>query len=148
MHVVLAIAAGSLLGLLPRRPLEITVAVLFAAGAVLPLRGRRGHDQDGHAGLGGRPAGFWTVAATSFFTVILIAEFGDLTQIATVILAARYHDPVSVGLGALLGLWTVATLAIADGRGLLKIIPVTWISRAAAVVVMLVLAGFSLAALT
>lgn len=52
----------------------------------------------------GRPAGFWTVAATSF-TVILIAEFGDLTQIATATLAARYHDPVSVDLRALLGLW-------------------------------------------
>jgi Ca2+/H+ antiporter, TMEM165/GDT1 family len=41
-------------------------------------------------------------------------------------------------------LWAVAALAIAGGRGLLKIIPLTWISRAAAVI-MLVLAGISLA---
>ena len=35
VHVGLAIAAGSLLALLPHRPVEIVVAVLFAAGAVL-----------------------------------------------------------------------------------------------------------------
>src|ERR1700761_2205903 len=39
VHVGLAIAAGSLIALLPHRPLEITVSVLFAAGAALPLRG-------------------------------------------------------------------------------------------------------------
>jgi Ca2+/H+ antiporter, TMEM165/GDT1 family len=32
-------------------------------------------------------------------TVILVAEFGDLTQILTAGLAARYHDPVAVEIG-------------------------------------------------
>ena len=50
--------------------------------------------------------GFWRVAARSF-AVLFIAEFGDLTQLATANLAARYHDPVSVGVGAVLGLWAV-----------------------------------------
>ena len=40
VHVGLAIAAASLLGVLPHRPLEIIIAVLFALGAVLLLRGR------------------------------------------------------------------------------------------------------------
>lgn len=144
VHVVLAIAAGSLLGLLPRRPLEIIVAVLFALGAVLLLRGRREDEAEEQVDLHGRPPGFWRIALTSF-TVILIAEFGDLTQIATATLAARYHSPLSVGLGAILALWAVAALAIVGGRGLLKVIPLTWISRGAAII-MLVLAGFSLAA--
>jgi hypothetical protein len=39
----------------------------------------------------------------------------------------------------------VGGLAIVGGRGLLKLIPLTWISRIAAVI-MLVLAGVSLAA--
>ncbi len=143
VHVGLAIAAGSVLGLLPHRPLEIIVAVLFAAGAVLLLRGRHG-DNDEHVELHGREPGFWRVALTSFM-VILVAEFGDLTQIATATLAARYHDPASVATGAVLGLWAVGGLAIVGGRGLLKVIPLTWISRIAAVV-MLVLAGVSLAA--
>lgn len=143
VHVGLAVAAGSLLGLLPRRPLQAAAAALFALGAVLLLRGRRGHG-DEHVDLHGRPPGFWRVAITSF-TVILIAEFGDLTQIATATLAARYHNPASVMAGAILALWAVAALAIAGGRGLLKVIPLVWVTRVAAVV-MLVLAGLSLAA--
>jgi putative Ca2+/H+ antiporter (TMEM165/GDT1 family) len=144
VHVGLAIAAGSLLTLLPHRPLEIVVAVLFAAGAVLLLRGRREDGGDEHVELHGREPSFWRVAWTSF-AVILVAEFGDLTQIATATLAARYHDPLSVGVGAVLALWTVAAIAIAGGRGLLKVIPLAWITRIAAAI-MLVLAGISLAA--
>lgn len=144
VHVGLAIAAGSLLTLLPHRPLEIIVAVLFAAGAVLLLRGRKEGGDDEHTELHGRSSGFWRVAWMSF-GVILAAEFGDLTQIATATLAARYHDPLSVGVGAVLALWAVAGVAIAGGRGLLKVISLTWVSRLAAAI-MLVLAGISLAA--
>jgi putative Ca2+/H+ antiporter (TMEM165/GDT1 family) len=143
VHVGLAIAAGSLLGLLPHRALEIVIALLFAAGAVLLLRGRHEGGGDEHTEMHGQP-GFWKVAWTGF-AVILVAEFGDLTQVATATLAARYHDPLSVGVGAILGLWAVAGVAIVGGRGLLKVIPLTWISRAAAVI-MLVMAGISVAA--
>src|SRR5580704_14336222 len=137
VHVGLAIAAGSLLTLLPHRPLEIVVATLFALGAVLLLRGRH-EGSDEHTEIHGKEPGFWRVAWTSF-AIILVAEFGDLTQIATATLAARYHDPLSVGVGA------VAALAIVGGRGLLKVIPLTWITRIAAGM-MLVLAGISVAA--
>jgi len=143
VHAALAVAAGSLLALLPRRPVEIVVTVLFALGAVLLLRGRRAGEDDEHLEIHGKEPGFWRVAWTSF-GIILVAEFGDLTQIATASLAARYHDPLSVGTGAVLALWAVAALAIAGGRGLLKVIPLTWITRIAAAI-MLVMAGLSLA---
>jgi putative Ca2+/H+ antiporter (TMEM165/GDT1 family) len=110
---------------------------------VLLLRGR--HEAgDEHVELHGGEPGFWRVAWTSF-GVILVAEFGDLTQIATASLAARFHDPLSVGTGAVLALWAVGGLAIVGGRGLLKVIPLTWVTRIAAVI-MLVMAGISLAA--
>lgn len=144
VHVGLAIAAGSLLTLLPHRPLEIVVAVLFALGAVLLLRGRHESGSDEHTEVNGEEPGFWRVAWMSF-AIILVAEFGDLTQIATATLAARYHDPVSVGVGAVLALWAAGGLAIVGGRGLLKVIPLTAITRVAAAI-MLVLAGFSVAA--
>jgi putative Ca2+/H+ antiporter (TMEM165/GDT1 family) len=144
VHVGLAIAAGSALALLPHRPLEIVVAALFALGAVLLLRGRHDDGDDEHVELYGKKPGFWRIAWTSF-AVVGVAEFGDLTQIATASLAARYQDPLSVGLGAVLALWAVAALAIAGGRGLLKLIPLTWVTRIAAAI-MLVLAGISLAA--
>jgi putative Ca2+/H+ antiporter (TMEM165/GDT1 family) len=147
VHVGLAIAAGSLIGLLPRRPLEIMVAAAFAVGAVLLLRGRHGghgENDDDQMEVRGREPGFWRVAGTGFM-VILVAEFGDLTQIATATLAARYHgDVASVAIGATAALWAVGGLAVAGGRGLLKLIPLVWISRIAGVI-MLVLAGASLA---
>jgi Ca2+/H+ antiporter, TMEM165/GDT1 family len=61
-----------------------------------------------------------------------VAEFGDLTQIVIANLAARYHDPLSVGVGSVLALWTVAALAITGGRGLLRVIPARLISMLAA----------------
>ncbi len=69
--------------------------------------------------------------------MILVAEFGDLTQIVTANLAAKYHDPLSVGLGAVLGLWAVAALAIVGGRGLLRLVPLVVITRVAAAIMAL-----------
>jgi putative Ca2+/H+ antiporter (TMEM165/GDT1 family) len=83
------------------------------------------------------------VAATSF-GVIALAELGDLSDIIIVNLAARYHDPVAVGIGSVLALWSVAALAITGGRGLLRILPLRWIARLAALA-MVVMAGFTLA---
>jgi putative Ca2+/H+ antiporter (TMEM165/GDT1 family) len=141
LHAALAVAAGSLLTLLPHRILQAVVAALFLLGAVLLLRGRS-EGEDEHGLPSGRRATFPRVAFMSF-TVILVAEFGDLTQIVTANLAARYHQPLAVGIGSVLGLWAVAGLAIAGGRNLLRVIPIVWITRLAAVV-MVVLAGASL----
>jgi putative Ca2+/H+ antiporter (TMEM165/GDT1 family) len=86
--------------------------------------------------------GFWRVAWRSF-AVLFVAEFGDLTQLVTANLSARYHDPLTVGVGAVLGLWTVAALAIVGGRQLLRVVPFAWITRIAAVV----MAGLAIASL-
>lgn len=146
IHAVLAVAAGSLLSLIPERPLQGIVAVLFLAGAVLMLRSHgneEGGEEGGEAPDLGDDAGFRKVAWTAF-AVIMVAEFGDLTQIVTANLAAKYHDPLAVGIGSTLALWSVGAIAIIGGRGLLKVLPLHWIVRAAAVV-MVVLAGVSLA---
>lgn len=143
VHVCLAIAAGSVLALLPHRPLQAVVAALFLIGAVVMLRGRHGEEEDEHLDIkAGTAPTFRRVSGTAFL-VILVAEFGDLTQILTANLAAKYHDPISVGIGAALGLWAVAGLAIVGGRSLLRLVPLTVITRAAALI-MLALAGFSL----
>jgi putative Ca2+/H+ antiporter (TMEM165/GDT1 family) len=141
VHAVLAVACGSLLGLLPHKIVQIVVAVVFLAGAVVVLRAD--NDDDDDARLKAESAGFWPVAATSF-GVILLAELGDLSDITMANLAARYHDPLAVGIGSVLGLWLVAALAITGGRGLLRILPMRWISRLAALV-MVVMAAITLA---
>ncbi|EFL26517.1 putative integral membrane protein [Streptomyces himastatinicus ATCC 53653] len=58
-------------------------------------------------------------------------------------LAARYDDPLSVGVGAVLALWAVAGLGILGGRTLMKYVPLRLITKVAALV-MLALGGFSL----
>jgi putative Ca2+/H+ antiporter (TMEM165/GDT1 family) len=142
VHVVLAIAAGSLLTLLPGRVLHAVVGSLFLIGAILLLRGRHDEEEEDLQLSGDKPATFRRVAGMSF-GVILAAEFGDLTQIVTANLAAKYHDPISVGVGATLGLWAVAGLAIVGGRGLLRVVPITVVTRVAAAI-MGVLAFYSL----
>jgi Ca2+/H+ antiporter, TMEM165/GDT1 family len=141
VHVVLAIAAGSLLALLPHRALQAVVGALFLLGGVLLLRGRHEADEEHLDIKAGTAPTFARVSSTAFL-VILVAEFGDLTQILTANLAAKYRDPLMVGIGAVLGLWAVAALAIVGGRGLLKLVPLAVITRIAAVI-MLVLAVIS-----
>ena len=144
VQAALAVMAGGLLSLLPHTPTQIVVATLFIVGAILLLRqkptGSDEYVEDHHA-----RRTFLPVAATGF-AVIFAAEFGDLTQIMTANLAAKYHDRLSVGIGAVAALWVAAGLAIIGGRSLLKVIPVKWLSRGAAAV-MLALAGATLAAL-
>jgi len=141
VHVVLAVAAGSLLGLLPHRALAIVVAVLFI-GSALVLLFKRSDDEEEE-----KPArkaqSFWAVATTGFL-VILVAEFGDLTQLVIANLVARYHDPIAVGVGAVAAMWTVAAVAVIGGSNLLRLVPVNLLTRAAAAL-MIGLAGVTLA---
>ena len=137
-HVVIAVSAGSLLTLLPHRAVEAVVAVLFALGAVLIWReGLEGEEEEAESEADSVPenAGFWKIASIGY-AVIFVAEWGDLTQILTANLAAKYHNPISVGLGAVLGLWAVGLLAILGGKTLLKFLPLKWITRVAAVVML------------
>lgn len=148
VHVLIAIAAGSLLTLLPRRGVEGVVAVLFLLGAVLIWREGMADEEElaaeEEAEIPDVPdtAGFWRIASLGF-GVIFVAEWGDLTQILTANLAAKYHDPLSVGIGAVLALWGVGLLAIFGGRSLLRVLPMKWITRVAAVI-MVALCVYSL----
>ncbi|MCP3816638.1 TMEM165/GDT1 family protein [Streptomyces sp. A3M-1-3] len=139
VHVALAIAAGSVLTLLPHRLVQAFVGVLFLIGAAMLLLKKDEGEEEVKA-----PAdqSFWKVSGAGFM-LILVAEFGDLTQIMTANLAARYDNPLSVGLGAVLALWAVAGIGILGGRTLMKHVPLRLITKVAALA-MLALAAFSL----
>lgn len=145
VHVVIAVTAGGLLTLLPKRVVEAIVAALFALGAALLLLGRE-ENEVAHGAEQGAAVDravradptFRRVALTSF-GVVFAGEWGDITQIATANYAARYHDPVAVGVGALLALWTVAGLAVTAGKKLMDHVSVTLVRR----ITGLVLTGFA-----
>lgn len=58
----------------------------------------------------------------SSFLVIFIAEWGDLTQIASASLVAKYHEPFTIFISAVLALWCVTALAVAMGSRASKLI--------------------------
>jgi Ca2+/H+ antiporter, TMEM165/GDT1 family len=141
-QVVLAVAAGGALSLLPHQIVQACAAAAFLGGAVLLWRHKEDkEDDEEEAGMDGLRSGIWPVFATAF-AVVFLAEFGDLTQFMTISLAARFHDPISVGIGATLALWVAAGVAVTLGWRVLKLIPMQWLTRGAAVV-MVVLAGTS-----
>jgi putative Ca2+/H+ antiporter (TMEM165/GDT1 family) len=121
VHVVIATTIGvGLFKILPTRALDALVSVMFAVGAAFALReaGKAddqlvAHEVESHQRV-----------VTTAFLVIFIAEWGDLTQILTANLAAHYHDPLSVGVGAVLALWSVAAIAVVGGQGLLRYVNV------------------------
>ena len=141
-QVVIAVAAGGALSLLPHRIVEACAAAAFLAGAVLLWRQKENkEEEEDDTGRDGVGSGIWPVFGTAF-AVVFLAEFGDLTQFLTISLAARFHDPISVGIGATLALWVAAAVAVTLGWRVLKLIPMHWLTRGAAVV-MVVLAGTS-----
>ncbi|OAH16404.1 TMEM165/GDT1 family protein [Streptomyces jeddahensis] len=133
IHVALAVAAGSVLTLLPDRILHALTGVLFLGGAAMLLMQK--HDDDGEEIRKPEDQSFWKVSGAGFM-LILVAEFGDLTQIMTANLAARYDDPLSVGLGAVLALWAVAGLGILGGKALMKRVPLALITKIAALLML------------
>ncbi|MGP0029682.1 MAG: TMEM165/GDT1 family protein [Acidimicrobiales bacterium] len=135
IHVVLAVVAGKLLLLLPHTVLQIIVATLFVGGALyLILVPEREVLAEGEAAAGAQvPAEGETAAAKRLevagtaFGVVLVGELGDITQLLTINLVAKYHAPLEVGIGAALAFVTDAALGAFAGRALLRLLPISTI---------------------
>jgi Ca2+/H+ antiporter, TMEM165/GDT1 family len=137
LHVTLAVAAGQVLSLLPRTGMTLATAALFGVGAVVlwreaaePEQVDTGDDRDRATTRSSTPL----AAYTASFGVVMLAEAGDLTQLATAGIAASSGSPVAVGVGALAALWLVAGLAATLGRRLVAHLPVHVLQRAAAMI--------------
>jgi putative Ca2+/H+ antiporter (TMEM165/GDT1 family) len=142
VHVVIAVTVGvALFRLLPHRVVEAIVAAMFAAGAIFAVREAK-RDRQRKQDRQGKQAGNALVdrahpqgrVTGTAFIVVFLAEWGDLTQILTANLAARYHSALSVGTGALLALWSVAALAVVGGTSLLRWVNITTIRILTAVI--------------
>jgi putative Ca2+/H+ antiporter (TMEM165/GDT1 family) len=130
VHVIIATTVGvALFAILPHSVVDAVVAVLFLAGAAYAWREGTKDEDD----LAESEASKHGVVLTAFL-VIFLAEWGDLTQILTANLAAKYHSPLSVGVGAVLALWAVAGLAVAGGHTLLRFVNIATVRKVTAVV--------------
>ncbi len=145
VQTAIAVLAGGLIARLPRTPVEVFACVMFLVGGVLLLRGAGNADEEEaetEAEFGAKAAAQvvgWRVV-TLCFTVLFLAEWGDLSQILTASLVVRYDDPLSVFVGAFLALATVSGLAAALGRTLLTWMRLSTIRRIGGTVCLLLAA--------
>ena len=127
---LVAVGAGQLIGLLPARIVHVVAGVVFI-GSGIAMWFQHG-DADGEQEEGAPSAGFWKVAWISF-AVLFAAEWGDLTQLATAALAARYRAPIAVFAGATAALWSVVAIAAVAGNKVAKVLSPKTTIRIAAV---------------
>ena len=133
-----AVAAGSLLSLLPREPIRIGAGLLFLGMAALLIRRNLRKDEaDEERAVEQEEARHRRPFITAF-SVVFVAEWGDLTQLATAALQARYQQPVVVFVAATLALWAVCAIAVALGNRLGAWVPERPLQFAAAGVMVLV----------
>jgi len=145
VQTLIACTVGGLVTLLPHRLVEVVAGLIFLTGAILLLReapkadAEEAEAEEEYAAKASSPkAGLAAVGAS--FLVLFAAEWGDLSQLLTISLVGRYHDPVSVFIGAWGALLVVSGLAIVAGRFLLRHLRLSTIHYIGAAVC-LVLAG-------
>lgn len=133
VQTVIAVLAGGLLAFLPAQPVRIVAGIGFIIFAYLAFTRKEEenlekekHEVEEKAK---RPRAAWL----SSFLVVFAAEWGDLSQLATAGLAAHSGSPLSVGIGAVLGLWAVIAIAALAGKQLNRFLTptiLTWVSGA------------------
>lgn len=133
IHVVLAVTLGSLLRRLPHTPLQLAVGLLFLVGGVLMWREGDETDEELEGEIVTPPLSGFVPIALRAAAVLGLAEFGDLTQLATAGIASRTGQPVAVALGAWIALASVAALAVVAGAWIERTLPMQVVRRVAAV---------------
>jgi putative Ca2+/H+ antiporter (TMEM165/GDT1 family) len=114
VQTIVAVAVGGLFSLLPEWVTHRGAGVLFLVFAVL-MWIRNEDDEEKKAEADAAQGAHFRQGVWASFLAIFVAEWGDLTQLATATLTAKYNDPLTIFVAALLALWAVAALAILVG---------------------------------
>jgi putative Ca2+/H+ antiporter (TMEM165/GDT1 family) len=138
VNSVIAVAAGRLFELAPHRIVDAVVAALFLAGAIYLFFTREAAEEEEGEEAAEKVGANRRIALASF-SVIVLAEMGDITQILTANLAAHYRQPWAVLVGSAAALVAVTSIGVIGGRALLRVLPLGAIRKAAGVL----LAGFA-----
>ncbi|GMA86930.1 hypothetical protein GCM10025868_21800 [Angustibacter aerolatus] len=135
VQTVVAVTAGGLLARLPHRPVTLVAALLFVVGGVLLLRSAgqaEEHERESEATFTAKPARgadrlargrrepSWCCSSPSGATCRSLLTAG---------LVVRTKDPVSVFVGAIVGLLLVSALGCALGRALMKKVRLSTVQR-------------------
>lgn len=122
VQTAVAVGLGHAASFLPTTAVRLGAATMFLVGAVLLFREGRSHHRAVGEEVSPTPDVHGLRAVLASFLVLFAAEWGDLSQLLTISLVAKYQSPWSVFVGALGALLTVSGLAVVSGRALLRVI--------------------------
>ncbi len=142
VQTLIAVVAGHLATYLPDTLIKSVALLIFLVGAFVLYRSAPGADEEERqqeeefaAKAADSRTGLKAVLAS--FLVLFAAEWGDLSQLLTISMIARYGHPVSVFIGAWAALLTVSALAVLAGRVLLRYIRLSTVHYVGAAVCLL-----------
>ncbi|MHB1987627.1 MAG: TMEM165/GDT1 family protein [Acidimicrobiales bacterium] len=142
----IAVIAGRLLTLLPQTAVHSVIAALFIGGAAYLIfvpekqeeekgeRLGRAHETEPGAstrepGLAPVPDTGWAKPMFTTFSVVALAEFGDITQVLIANLTAHFRAAWSVFLGASAAFLVVSALGVIGGRAIIRVVPLAVVRR-------------------
>ena len=123
LNVLAVLFGAGIAAWVPERIMAGIVAVIFAAFGIHALLNQGDEDTEEVTEKPGHGIFITTML------LILVAEFGDKTQIAVAGLAGSM-DPVPVWVGATIALVMVSAIGVWAGRTVLQRLPVHWLHRA------------------
>ena len=136
VQTIVAVAFGRVIALAPERWVHLGAGLMFIGFAIYTWVTRL-DDEDDDETLALK-SGFWR-SAWQAFVVIFIAEWGDLTQIATATFVAQYPKNIATVFAASLSaLWVVTGLAVLIGQKGAKMINPAKIRRFSGVLFILI----------
>jgi Ca2+/H+ antiporter, TMEM165/GDT1 family len=125
VQCLVAVTAGHAVSFLPEWIVHLVSTAMFLIGAAILFKSapsadaeEKGQEESFAAKASAERRGLRAVTAS--FLVLFAAEWGDLSQILTLNLVAKYGSPVEVFLGSWIALLAVSGLAVVGGRVLLR----------------------------
>lgn len=129
---IVAIMLGSVFGKLPVAWIHTASGLLFILFAWMALKRPTEKQEQALENETRNTAQSFYQVAWKAFIVIFMAEWGDITQLATASLTARYHAPLTLFTASTLSLWSVTAVVILIGNRLGKAIQPQLLNWAAA----------------
>ena len=123
VQTTVAVLLGHAVSFLPEEAVQAAAGVMFLVGATILVREGRRH-QEAAANdeeIETKAVHGWRAVLASFL-VLFAAEWGDLSQLLTITLVAKYEEPVAVFIGALGALLLVSGLAVVAGQQLQRFV--------------------------
>jgi len=148
VQTLIAVTVGKAVTFLPTDVVHGVAGLIFLAGAFVlareaPKADAEEHETEEEFAAKATTAKTGGAAVLASFLVLFAAEWGDLSQLLTISLVAKYHQPASVFIGAWGALLTVSGLAVLAGRFLLRHLRLSTVHYAGAAVC-LILEGITL----